>query len=75
MKKIYNFQRLKGRIKEYYKSQEDFAKKLKLTNTALNYKLNNRTRFSYDELNLIINLLKIRDDEILDIFFTEEVSK
>lgn len=75
MKKIYNFQRLKGRIKEYYKSQEDFAKELKLTNTALNYKLNNRTRFSYDELNLIINLLKIRDDEILDIFFTEEVSK
>lgn len=74
MKKIYNFQRLKGKIKEYYKNQEDFAKELKITNVALNYKLNNRTRFSYDELNLIVNLLKIRDDEIMDIFFTEEVS-
>lgn len=68
----YNFQRLKGRIKEYYGNQENFAKELGITGTALNYKLNGRTKFSYDELVILIDKLKIDSKDIKSIFFTKE---
>ena len=67
----YNFQRLKGRIKEYYGNQENFAKELGTTVTALNYKLNGRTKFSYDELVILIDKLKIDAKDIKSIFFTK----
>ena len=65
----YNFQRLKGRIKDFYPKQEDFAKELNISDTALNNKLNNRSKFSFDEIYKVIELLHIAPEDISTIFF------
>ncbi len=71
----YNFQRLKGRIKEYYGNQDLFANELKISTTALNNKLNNKTKFSYDEVQIMIDKLHISPNDINSIFFTKNVRK
>jgi len=68
----YNFQRLKGRIKEYYGNQTKFAKELGITKQALSRKLTSKTRFSFEELEFMIDTLHIKPSEIQDIFFTRE---
>ena len=72
---MYDFSRLKGRIKEFYGNQDYFADELGITRQSLNYKLNNRTRFSFDELKQMIDKLEIQPEEINDIFFKEKVGK
>lgn len=69
----YNFQRLKGRIKEYYGNQDSFAEALKISTQALNNKLNNKAKFSYEEIDFMIKNLHIIPEEINDIFFKENV--
>ena len=71
----YNFQRLKGRIKEYYGNQDLFANELKISTTSLNNKLNNKTKFSYDEVQIMIDKLHINPTDINSIFFTKNVRK
>ena len=66
----YNFQRLKGRIKEYYGSIDNFANELNISRVTLSYKLNNRIKFNYDEVLFIIDKLHIQPKEIKDIFFS-----
>jgi len=66
----FNYKKLKNRIRLYYDSQENFAKELNITPTALNYKLNNKICFSIDELYIMINKLEIKPEEINEIFFT-----
>lgn len=73
MKYIYNYSKLKGRIKEYYDKQENFAKAMKLSPTSINNKLNNKTNWSQDEIHDCVNLLNIHPLEIQDIFFTRVV--
>ena len=68
----YNFQRLKGRIKEYYGTQNNFAKELGVTKQCLSRKLKNKSKFGYDEVTFMIDKLHIRPDEVQAIFFTEE---
>lgn len=68
----YDFQRLKGKIKEYYSNQDLFAKELGISGTALNNKLNNKTKFSFDEVLIITEKLKINPKEIYSIFFTRK---
>ena len=70
MKHEYNFQRLKGRIKEYYGSIDNFAAELEISRVTLSNKLNNRIKFSYDEVLTIIDKLHIQPKEIKDIFFS-----
>lgn len=71
MKHKYNFQRLKGRIKEYYGSQIKFANELGLSENALSRKLTNNIKFGYDEIATMIEKLHIRSEEVQDIFFTK----
>lgn len=68
----YNFQRLQGRIKEYYGTQNNFAKELGVTKQCLSRKLQNKSKFGYDEVTFMINKLHIRPNEVQDIFFTKE---
>lgn len=71
----FNYKRLKGRIREYYGSQENAAKNLNLSTTALNNKLNGKTQFTSDELFILINEMEVTPDEIKDIFFKVNVGK
>lgn len=71
----YNYNKLKGRIKEYYGTQEAFAESIKLSATSVNNKLNNRVPFTQEEIYESIVNLKIQPFEIQEIFFTKQVEK
>jgi DNA-binding XRE family transcriptional regulator len=71
----YDYSKLRGRIKEYYNTQEAFAKSINLSATSLNNKLNNKIPFTQEEIYDAITNLKIEALEIQDIFFTKIVEK
>lgn len=43
---VFSYAKLRGRIKEYFKTQEAFAKELGISRTSLNLRLNNINEFS-----------------------------
>lgn len=69
----YNYSKLRGRIKEYYGRETDFAKSMNLSCNSLSKKLNNKLRFTQDEIRIMIERLDIKKVEIKDYFFTLEV--
>ena len=69
----FNYNKLKGRIREYFGSQTNFAKSLNLSNVSLSHKLNNRVFFTQEEIAMMIERLNVQDIEIKDIFFIKEV--
>lgn len=76
MEKIkYDYSKLKGRIKEYFDTQENFANSLNLSATSINNKLNEKRseNFTQDEIFYSIQRLNIKPDELIDIFFKEKV--
>lgn len=76
MEKVkYDYDKLKGRIKEYFGTQENFAKSLDLTAVSINNKLNSKksNNFTQDEIFYSIQRLNIKDYEIIDIFFKQKV--
>ena len=68
--KEFDYKKLKNRIRNYYDNQERFAKELNISSTALNYKLNGKINFSYDDLYTMIKLLEVKPEEINELFFT-----
>lgn len=71
----YNYNKLKGRIKEFFGTQENFAESINLSATSVNNKLNNRVPFTQEEIYDSIIKLHILPGEIQGIFFTKEVEK
>lgn len=70
----YNFDKLKGRIKEFYNTQNDFAKNMEMAPNTLSSKLNNQSYFSSEEISKAVELLNINNPiEAWNIFFTEQV--
>ena len=72
----YNYDKLKGKIKEKFNTQNDFAVTLGIAPNTLSAKLNNQFDFSSNEISKAIELLQINDAvEAWNIFFTKEVEK
>lgn len=71
----YDYSKLRGRIKEKFGTQENFAAALKLSSTALSQRLNNVNKFTQDEIVLACHLLQIRDADAFDYFFTRKIQK
>ncbi len=69
MKNKYNYDKLKGRIKEMFDTQEKFADAINISVTTLNYKLNNKKPWSQNDIFNSIIALKIEKDEIQEYFF------
>lgn len=70
----YNFDKLKGRIKEFYNTQNDFAKNMRMAPNTLSSKLNNQSYFSSEEISKAVELLNINNPiDAWNIFFTEQV--
>lgn len=70
---IYNFDKLKGKIKEIYNTQNDFAKAMNIAPNTLSAKLNNQFYFSSEEISKAVDLLHINPTEAWDIFFNKQV--
>lgn len=70
----YDFRKLKGKIKEMFNTQNDFAIAMNMTPTTLSSKLNNQFDFSSSEITKAVNLLHISSpEEAWTFFFTENV--
>lgn len=67
---LFDYSKLRGRIREIHSSEAAFAEKLGLTGGALSHKLNGHTDFSHKQIRDSIALLRISKDEIAEYFFT-----
>ena len=69
----FNYNKLKGRIIEKYGSQSAFTKELGYSNNTFSLKMNNKVRFTSDDIVKISKLLDISPDEVGAYFFTLSV--
>ena len=69
----YNYQKLLGRIVEFFGTQYEFAKAMGMSEHSLSVKLNNKTNFKQVEIAKACELLDILPSKISDYFFTLEV--
>ena len=67
---LFNYSKLKGRIKEVCGSQKAFAETLGISEGTLTSKLNNYTYFTQSEIMQSIDILKIQPGEVNLYFFT-----
>ncbi len=71
----YNYRKLKGRIKEQFETQENFARAMGMSSAALSARLNNVNDFSQSEIDHACQLLKIPDERIRPYFFYQNSSE
>lgn len=74
-KVVFDYSKLKGRIKEVYDTQENFIKALGIGRSTLSQRLNNQSQFSQKEILKTCELLSIDKSKINDYFFTIKVQK
>ena len=70
---MFDYSKLKGKIKEVFGTQSAFAKAMGLSGVSLSSKLNNLTGFTQSEINKACELLGISFEFIPIYFFTEKV--
>lgn len=69
----FNYQKLKGRMVEKMESQETLARKMNISKTTINFKLNNKIPFKQDDIIIVSDILEIPKSEISEYFFTLQV--
>lgn len=69
----FDYSKLRGRIVEKYNSQTAFTKAFGVSENTLSLKLNNKIRFTTDDIIKISKMLEIPKNEIGQYFFTPEV--
>ncbi|MBR3771347.1 MAG: DUF739 family protein [Clostridium sp.] len=67
----FNYNRLKGRIRERYQTQEKFADALGIGRVSLSQRLGNKLEFTQDEIFRACYLLDIDFSEAWDFFFSD----
>ena len=71
----FDYRKLRGKIKEVFGTQDNFAKALGIGRVSLSQRLNNYLDFSQREINKACILLNISKEEIPTYFFTIKVQK
>lgn len=66
---VYDYRKLRGRIKEVCGTQNSFSKELGIGRVSLSQRLNNQMEFSQDEMIRACEILKIEKEEIPAYFF------
>lgn len=69
----FDYNKLRGKIKENFSTQDAFAEQLGIGRVSLSQRLNNQLEFSQDEIFKACSILKIPDSEISAYFFTLKV--
>ena len=67
---LFQYSKLKGRIKEICGSDYRFAELMKLSPTTISAKLNNKSEFSQPEIMKAVEILNLEPYEITLYFFT-----
>lgn len=68
----FNYNKLKGRIVEYGRTQGDLAQLLGLHKSTISSKFNNTSDFTSSEMLYIMEWLDIPKEEVGDYFFTQK---
>lgn len=69
----FDYSKLKGKIVEKYDTQINFAKEYGVSENTLSQKLNNKMRFTSDDIIKICEMLSIPKEEVGQYFFTQKV--
>lgn len=69
----FDYRRLRGKIRECFETEANFAYALGIGRTSLSQRLNNHLQFTCDEVRRACNLLNISVEEIPAYFFAEKV--
>jgi hypothetical protein len=70
---VYDYSKLRGKIREVYKTQSNYAKDLGIGRVSLSKRLNSQLQFSQDEILNSIKLLGLNNKDIPSYFFTVQV--
>lgn len=68
---MYDYSRLRGIIRQYFKTQENYCAQLGIAQSTLNSRLKGETFFTQPEMEKTIELSTGNYDDIDDIFFTK----
>lgn len=66
---MFDYSKLRGKIREVYGTQFDFAEAMGMSAVSLSEKLNNKTQFTQKEIDEACELLQIKKEEIPIYFF------
>lgn len=66
----WNYQKLRGKIKEVCGTQNNFSEKLGIGKVSLSQRLNNQLEFTQEEIYKACEILEIPITEISEYFFT-----
>lgn len=69
----FDFQKLRGKIIEKYNSITAFAQAFGVSQNTFSKKMNNRVKFSANDIIKIVNMLDIPESEINEYFFKKKV--
>jgi hypothetical protein len=72
---VFDYARLRGRIKEVFGTQDAFADAIGLGRVSVSQRLNNQLEFSQQEMFRSADVLGFSRGEIPEYFFTEKVQK
>lgn len=76
MKKVlFDYSALEGKIKQFYDTQDNFAKAIPMARSSLNQNLQNKGDFSTRKILRMCQLLNIKNEEISEYFFKEKSSE
>jgi transcriptional regulator with XRE-family HTH domain len=67
---MWDYSKLRGRIREKCGTQDQYAKELGIGRVSLSQRLNNQLEFSQDEIFKTCEILEIDQSEIPTYFFT-----
>lgn len=66
----FTYNKLRGRIVEKYGSQNKFADRIGLSKQSVSLKMNGKTEFSQNDIDVWANALDIEREQYADYFFT-----
>lgn len=67
-----SYSKLKGKIKEYFDTNEAFAKAMKMNLSSLSAKLNNKSPWKREEIERACELLQIPIEDVYLYFFCKK---
>lgn len=70
----YDYSKLKGKIKELFDTQENFALALGIGRVSLSQRLNGKLQFSQKEMDRAVEILKLKKSDIPSYFFDVNTS-
>lgn len=75
MERVYDYRKLRGKIREVFGTQSIFARELGLSEASLSAKLNNVVEWTQEEIETSVHILGIPWKELPEYFFTSKVEK